>query len=1341
MTTRTDRLQVSLEAVGNGKFKAELSAAAEATRSVGVAANEAKGGISGAAGSVDALGRSAKGAQPSILAMAEAKRQARAEAERLAAAQREEAQAIKDSERSAQSWGATLRQIGVGAAITAILKQTVETIATYDALDARLERVTRSQQGATDAMVLARAAVEGTAISVVDMGNAYAELRDGGITPTLATLNALANLSVTSGQSVAEAAQTISEAAQGNIGAFEKLGISATQAGNDIVVSYEGVTSTIENTQSAIVSYLESIGAQSNAAARDAETLGGAWQDLKNEASELVDALSDSGLGGTLTDVVQKFADATAAATNFYAGLNRAREGGNLAQSSLAGFIAGGPLGGLFEQFQAMTGQNSTAGATPEDIAAVNARAEAQRALNDELALGQANLQALAAADAQANAQGELSLQRMTEQLEVAGKSRAEAIEYAAAQVAATVADAELARRIVETGRALAEKARQLEASRKATGDHAATTRALREELREGEKAYRNYMREMMANEDAMIDGWHATDTLREAVEKLDASFDPAAEGMRKMLAAEELLEKAYKAGVITLEQYDAILSKVFEKEQELGRGNKVSTVFASFTGQSEEDASRSVEELGQSFSRVFGDAMINGFDDIDERLGDALKETLGRAFADAFQKNVIDNLTNAANGGEFDGAAMAGTAGQMGGAYLGGQAGGGGQGAESGAMAGAMVGAQIGSIFGPIGTVVGAVLGGIIGGLIGGMGDDPPEIDARGPNAANSGAQEGYAIGPYGRVGVTTTESDVDSTELAQAIVSLDASIASLLTVEENRRVRDALADFSVNNAYDAGTVLSQRLNEIIQEVEPGWYAFLMRYEDVQERASAFGALRGIENQLENIQAIQNELDGSSLEMFRDQLDQLDTALDTAMDSFRSAWESGVTVDIESSAAAAMQALVDRYNTEIKLVNDLQAAIEQAAAEAYQLNLALAQRISGITGDYSGPVDVTAGRVDDLRASVAAAQSAQQALTLLTQFVSAVDAWVSARTAQINAELNAGLASIERQRTMIAHRQAAQQRINELRQKELEALQEQLRLANEWLDILQRANAQQQAMQFGQENPLGGFGRLDAINQAIAQLTSGDLSELTAEQAGQLLDLLQQRLQLIQSEGLFDRPSDDYLEQYNQTLAMIDMVRGLAEAGSEDADDLQQQIEDLQALIADSFTSTNSALARLSEQEETLRAQAQAQMDEMNQQALEQYEWARGEAEANQDVRTEELRAQLEELTGGLDIQEFIALRQAEAVDLLAEIESNLREFMAYVTGQTMPGQNRGDNGAGGGGGAEGSPTGVGGTPAGVSINVTIDGRGMSPADLSSTVQREMIRAASVLRNELRVA
>lgn len=1349
MVTRVDRLQVQLEATGEGQFKAALGSAASSVREVDAAT---------------------KGGRTSVLAMADAERDAARAAEERARATREATDAARDGDKASRDLSRTLRDLGVAAAVTAALKQTVEAIAAYQSMEARLESLTGSHRGMQDALVLSTAASDGTTASVLDMADAYATLRNGGLVPTLETLTAVRNIAAATGRDVSDSAGDMASAVEGNVEALEKLGVEAHKYGDGIVVTFQGVTTTIENSASSILAYLNDIGnnGYGDAAARQADTLGGSWDRLKNGAGQLADSIGDSGVGAALEAVINLGTHATDVLTRFF----QTGEG-TIDQMSMriASRITG--QADPYDAARAQALQQAQQRANEESERAIQIaerRKAVEQAVADAVDAVMPSLQEREQADKRNAAAAQQLIERMRDQATTIGMSRAAAIEYTAAQQAAETTDKGLAAQIIATGKALADRVRAQDAvtastkrSATARSEEAERERELRSALAETSKVYAQYMRELMANEEATIAGWKETDRLRESVDDLADSLDPAAAGMRKMLDAELLLEKAYKAGIITLEQYDAMLEKVFERQQDLGRKNNIAASWAMFTGGSEEDSERTVEQFGSQFSQVFADALVNGFDDAESQLGDAFKQMLSAAFAEMIDKKIIQNLANGANGGSVNYQQLGEGAVTAGSAYLGAEAGGGGSGAASGAATGAAVGGAIGAVIGAFfgapqaGYYIGSVLGGLIGGYVGGGSDKPPELDARGSGARNYSSQEGYAVGPYGAVGVTTSNTDLESQELAQAIVQLDATMAGLLTAEENRRVRDALQDFSVNNALGAGDILAQRLNEIIAEVEPRWINFLTRFTDVQQKAEAFAALRGMETQLETIDRIAHQLASDTLGQLRDQLDGLDEDVETAMDAFRSAWEAGNAVDIHNTAATAMQALVDRYNTEIQLVNDLSAALDEAQQQAYALKLSLEQRIAGITGDYGGAVSLTSDRMTTLRDAVTAAQSAQQALALLNQFVAVVDQWVSARQAQINSELQTGLADIERRRAAaqveMQQQQAMEQRANEARQRQLAALQEQLRLAQEWLSILERANAQQQAMQFGASNPLSGFGRLDAINQAIAALTGGagvstrDLPELNATQAGDLLALLEQRLQLIQSEGLFDRPSDDYLAQYNETLRLIDIVRRIATPGAESVEEIQARIAALQGQLVDitgsGFSATTGLLQSLAAEEAALREEAQRQLDELNRQALEQYEWARTVAEDKEDARTAELRAQLEELTGGLDIQEFIALRQQEATELLGEIERNLREFLAYVL-DAEPWTNGGSSpraANGGPGGSSPDPNDEGSNAIIIAPTIHVNGTNLTNEQVGNVIAQEMVRLAPMLRRELAVA
>lgn len=1352
MATRVDRLQVSLEAINAERAKADIAGVAQAEREVGTAAREAAPAVANLESVINDLGgRGAVKASDALAELARRKKEAARAADEAAEAEKREEQARKASESAAKAQGQLLQRLGVGAAITAALAFTVTSIKAYEDLEARIKSLNETQEAADNAMALIRAGAAGTTASVLEMGEAYATLRKHGMEPTVASLQALANWSAVTGKSIEEVARMIGTAASGEVEGLRQLGITAKKSGDDLILTFEGTTRTIKAGSVELLAYLEEIGNSryGDAAANQADTISGAVSRLKTEAEELAAAIGESGVGAALQYVIDKAAEATGGLARFF------REGtvNNKPESSwgLAATVATNQtLHNLFgfTMFQSRDGKSDA-----DAAAAAEARAVAQRALNAELEMGARNLQILATEDEKANEKGRQALEQLQARLETTGQARSAAVAYAAEQAASKVADADLAAQIRATGKALADKLRALEADKKATKDTKDAKRELREELSEHDKIYRQYMRELMADEQATIDLGREKGKLREKVDALAASFDKTDDRVNDLVRAEKLLEEAFRKGVITLEEYDKILSKVFAAEDKMTQGNRAASLWSAVTGAKKEDAEQTVEQLGDAFANMFADALVNGFEDAGGQLRSFLKGVLRDSFAETINNKIVKNVGNAMNGGQLNTGDLASGVGQIGGTYLGANVGGGGEYAQMGAGTGAMIGATYGSAFGPIGTVVGAILGGIIGGLAGGLFDGAPEVDVRAPGTRNYAGQEAYAVGPYGAVGVSTDGmKNPKAQELAQAIVGLDTTIARMLTAEENRRVREALSDFYIDNARSPADAMAQRLNAIIAEVEPHWVAFLNRYNDVQERASAFGALRGMRDMLEDIDTITDQLVGGSLDQLRNQLRDLDSDVDSAMEGFRSAYEAGTPVEIEAEGKRAMEAIIARYNAEIQMVQELQAAIEQAQAEAYQLNLTLAQRIAGITGDYSGAVTVTSNRRNELQDAIIAADSASRALSLLNQFVTSVDNWVSARQQEINAELAAGLADIERRRQAAQaaaqrEQQAAAAR-NAAIQAQIAALQEQLRLAQEWLNVLRSVEAQQNAMQFGAANPLDAFGRLDALDQAIAALLAGGMDGMSAADANELLSLLEQRLQLIQSEGLFDRPSGDYDAQYNETLRLLDAVRRIAQPEAERAEALQELIASLQAQLntttSNGFSDTNATLERLAQEEADLRAEAQQKLDDLNAEALAYYEWARDEAERNQDERTRELREQLEELTGGLDVQEFIALRQQEAVDLLSEISRDIREFLTYV-GVTIGGGTGigGGSGGGGGGGSNGgnsNNTNAAALPA-INIELSIDARGSDPDAIAGTVQREVLRMVPTLARELRVA
>lgn len=778
----------------------------------------------------------------------------------------------------------------------------------------------------------------------------------------------------------------------------------------------------------------------------------------------------------------------------------------------------------------------------------------------------------------------------------------------------------------------------------------------------------------------------------------------------------------------------------------------------------------RGIQDLGPALT----DGLMSGdWSDVGKRLGESILTGLLDAFMDeAVVKPMQDAFMAAIGGGEggFDfssffeslqgggsGSAGSGVGSSATGAggwdmtRIGGLIGGGMMaygGYQSGSwLQGAAGGAMAGASFGPWGMAIGAIIGGLAGAL---GGDKDPYLTVGGvgrtrdPRTTFTTAFGAQQIGVRG--GMPMEDFITKIQQFDQQIASLIRSVGG--GSEGIAAITSALAGWSADLKGGAATMenlLNQRLEAIIRAAEPAWAGFLNQIAGVSERVEAFTALYAIRDQIDALDEAAATLAGGPLEQLKAQLAGLSRTVDDSMSALDTAIEGRNPVEIQAAAAAAQQAVIDRYNAEIQLVRDLENALLSAQQQARQMDLALSQRIAGVTGDYADVADTARVGMITTRAGVEGSIDPERALAFLDEFIGNVDAWLQASIAQVNKlaqaeqeRINTALAGIAAQQQALqqalaaldaerngiiaganqrAQEAAAQanamaQAIAESRQAaaqaQIDALQEQISLAREFQRVLDEARAMIEQLTFSAANPLGGQARLELLNQEIAAAEAAMNSASGADQvaaADRLLSLLNQRLQLVQGEGLMQRPGDDYLALYNQTLQQIAGVQAIAAPEADLGIILQQELNRLQqqsnqtvGSIAATVTYTADEQARLAQiaeeeariqaemraldeesaelQKELLRVQqdAEAQIRQLNEDARKQYEWARGEGARLQAERAERLQQQIDLITDGRPIDEFIADRQAESTRLLGLISTDLRAFLDAISSGSTP-------------------------------------------------------------------
>ncbi len=970
---------------------------------------------------------------------------------------------------------------------------------------------------------------------------------------------------------------------------------------------------------------------------------------------------------------------------------------------------------------------------------------------------------------------------RVAKSATTAGAAVSEGAKKARAEIERMIAA--LAREVAEHGKSETQILREAASRLKAAGasaEHVAVLNRLidaKERLAQEEEAQARRDKEAERLQRA------ATDAAKELValrrEQAATLGGPAVEASQRYADVLDVIAAAEKTlldlGPPTLAQIEAIAkarsdaAKISAKERKDAERAARDMAMRQVEGY-EAVWLRGIQDLGPALT----DGLMSGdWSDVGKRLGESILTGLLDAFMDeAVVKPMQDAFMAAIGGGEggFDfssffeslqgggsGSAGSGVGSSATGAggwdmtRIGGLIGGGMMaygGYQSGSwLQGAAGGAMAGASFGPWGMAIGAIIGGLAGAL---GGDKDPYLTVGGvgrtrdPRTTFTTAFGAQQIGVRG--GMPMEDFITKIQQFDQQIASLIRSVGG--GSEEIAAISSALAGWSADLKGGAATMenlLNQRLEAIIRAAEPAWAGFLNQIAGVSERVEAFTALYAIRDQIEALDEAAATLAGGPLEQLKAQLEGLNRSVDDSLSALDTAIEGRNPVEIQAAAAAAQQAVIDRYNAEIQLVRDLENALLSAQQQARQMDLALSQRIAGVTGDYADVADTARVGMITTRAGVEGSIDPERALAFLDEFIGNVDAWLQASIAQVNKlaqaeqeRINTALAGIAAQQQALqqalaaldaerngiiaganqrAQEAAAQanamaQAIAESRQAaaqaQIDALQEQISLAREFQRVLDEARAMIEQLTFSAANPLGGQARLELLNQEIAAAEAAMNSASGADQvaaADRLLSLLNQRLQLVQGEGLMQRPGDDYLALYNQTLQQIAGVQAIAAPEADLGIILQQELNRLQqqsnqtvGSIAATVTYTADEQARLAQiaeeeariqaemraldeesaelQKELLRVQqdAEAQIRQLNEDARKQYEWARGEAARLQAERAQALQSQIDVITDGRPIDEFIADRQAESTRLLGLISTDLRAFLDAISSGSTP-------------------------------------------------------------------
>ena len=222
--------------------------------------------------------------------------------------------AQKKATESADGWGASLRGAGAAAAgllgalsLSEFVGKLVSVQREFDVLNASLVTVTGSAQAAATEFSWIKDFAKETPFGLKQATEAFVKMKSLGLDPTKASLTSFGNTASAMGKSLDQMIEAVADASTSEFERLKEFGIKASQSGETVAMTFQGVTKNIGNNAQEIVAYLESIGNHefAGAMAERAKTLDGAIAELGDTWDEVFRTINENNTGSFIHDSVK----------------------------------------------------------------------------------------------------------------------------------------------------------------------------------------------------------------------------------------------------------------------------------------------------------------------------------------------------------------------------------------------------------------------------------------------------------------------------------------------------------------------------------------------------------------------------------------------------------------------------------------------------------------------------------------------------------------------------------------------------------------------------------------------------------------------------------------------------------------------------------------------------------------------------------------------------------------------------------------------------------------------------------------------------------------------------
>lgn len=176
----------------------------------------------------------------------------------------------------------------------------------FDVMNASLVTVTGSSARAQVEFAWLKEFAATTPYGLSEVTQGFVKMKALGLDPSRAALTSYGNTASAMGKSLNQMIEAVADAATGEFERLKEFGIKAKQQGDQVSLTFQGVTKTIGNNAAEITQYLKAIGNNefASAMAERAKTLDGALSNLGDTWNELYLSVSAAGVGSVIYDGV-----------------------------------------------------------------------------------------------------------------------------------------------------------------------------------------------------------------------------------------------------------------------------------------------------------------------------------------------------------------------------------------------------------------------------------------------------------------------------------------------------------------------------------------------------------------------------------------------------------------------------------------------------------------------------------------------------------------------------------------------------------------------------------------------------------------------------------------------------------------------------------------------------------------------------------------------------------------------------------------------------------------------------------------------------------------------------